>query len=229
MLGCIHPDISHHTPLLQHPGSEASKLIAKKGSSINSGSAGHHAVRPPVIGAGGQSAPDKVLLCCAASPRLPQSFPPSFPSALSILGLLDIMLCDHLSSEQEANLRQMKSCCASLLGLLNNLLDLAKVEAGKMQLEVLEFDIVGELESLVDMFSVQGLSNGTEIALDLSDDIDRTVKGDPSRVRQVFANLLSNACKFTKNGQVVVRGWVRDRPPPQLAKQDLSIPGEKGK
>ena len=60
-----------------------------------------------------------------------------------------------------------------------------QVEAGKMQLEVLEFDIVGELESLVDMFSVQGLTNGTEIALDLADDIERTVKGDPSRVRQV--------------------------------------------
>ncbi|CAI5965318.1 unnamed protein product [Closterium sp. NIES-64] len=144
-----------------------------------------------------------------------------------ILGLLDIMLCDHLTAEQEANLRQMKSCCASLLGLLNNLLDLAKVEAGRMQLEVLEFDIVGELESLVDMFSVQGLSNGTEIALDLSDDIERTVKGDPSRVRQVFANLLSNACKFTRNGQVIVRGWMRHNPPPHLRDSDLSIPGEK--
>ncbi|CAI5480090.1 unnamed protein product [Closterium sp. Yama58-4] len=144
-----------------------------------------------------------------------------------ILGLLDIMLCDHLTAEQEANLRQMKSCCASLLGLLNNLLDLAKVEAGRMQLEVLEFDIVGELESLVDMFSVQGLSNGTEIALDLSDDIERTVKGDPSRVRQVFANLLSNACKFTRNGQVIVRGWMRHTPPPHLRDSDLSIPGEK--
>eukprot|EP00897_Mesotaenium_endlicherianum_P005978 jgi/Mesen1/5408/ME000269S04547 len=81
-----------------------------------------------------------------------------------------------------------------------------------MQLEVLEFDIVGELESLVDMFSVQGLSNHTEIALDLADDIERTVKGDPSRVRQVFANLLSNACKFTKEGHVLVRGWMK--PPP---------------
>lgn len=133
-----------------------------------------------------------------------------------ILGLLDIMLCDRLTAEQEANLRQMKSCAASLLGLLNNLLDLAKVEAGKMQLEVLEFDIVGELESLVDMFSVQGLSNGTEIALDLSDDIERTVKGDPSRVRQVFANLLSNACKFTKEGHVLVRGWMQRSPPLHL-------------
>lgn len=54
-----------------------------------------------------------------------------------------------------------------------------------MQLEVLEFDIVGELESIVDMFSVQALINNTEVAMDLADDIERTVKGDPSRVRQV--------------------------------------------
>ncbi len=54
-----------------------------------------------------------------------------------------------------------------------------------MQLEVLEFDIVGELESIVDMFSVQGLANSTEVAMDLADDMERTVKGDPSRVRQV--------------------------------------------
>ncbi|CAI6000642.1 unnamed protein product, partial [Closterium sp. NIES-64] len=59
------------------------------------------------------------------------------------------------------------------------------VEAGRMQLEVLEFDIVGELESLVDMFSVQGLSNGTgDCSRSRRMNIERTVKGDPSRVRQ---------------------------------------------
>ncbi|CAI7783089.1 unnamed protein product [Closterium sp. NIES-53] len=148
-------------------------------------------VGPRQGGGGPHAAGGAAALCSPPSHPLPPSIhhtPISslpVPPASSILGLLDIMLCDHLTAEQEANLRQMKSCCASLLGLLNNLLDLAKVEAGRMQLEVLEFDIVGELESLVDMFSVQGLSNGTEIALDLSDDIERTVKGDPSRVRQL--------------------------------------------
>ena len=75
-----------------------------------------------------------------------------------------------------------------------------------MDLEWADFDLITELESLVDMFSVQCNQKGIEIGLDLAKDTQRMVKGDQARLRQVFANLLSNAIKFSsEGGQIVVR------------------------
>jgi signal transduction histidine kinase len=81
-----------------------------------------------------------------------------------------------------------------------------QIEAGKVDLEWVDFDLIGELESLVDMFSVQCNQKGIEIVLDLAENMQRMVKGDQARIRQIFANLLSNAIKFSsEGGQIVVR------------------------
>jgi signal transduction histidine kinase len=81
-----------------------------------------------------------------------------------------------------------------------------QIEAGKVDLEWVDFDMIGELESLVDMFSVQCNQKGIEIVLDLAENMQRMVKGDQARIRQIFANLLSNAIKFSsEGGQIVVR------------------------
>ncbi|KAK1388051.1 Proteasome A-type subunit [Heracleum sosnowskyi] len=126
----------------------------------------------------------------------------------AVIGLLDILMCDDcLTSEQYSTITQIRRCSTALLRLLNNILDLSKVESGKLVLEVAEFDLGRELEGLVDMFSVQCINHNVETVLDLSDDMPRLVQGDSGRVVQIFANLISNSIKFTTTGYIVLRGW----------------------
>ncbi|CAM6098136.1 unnamed protein product [Calypogeia fissa] len=129
----------------------------------------------------------------------------------AILGLIDLCLCDAMeSSELESNLSQMKSCATNLLDILNSILDMSKIEAGKLQLEESEFDLLEVLEEAVEMFAVVGMMKGLEVVLDLPDDsIEKSpmVLGDPGRVKQLLSNLLSNGVKFTSSGHVVLRAW----------------------
>ncbi|KAI5083394.1 hypothetical protein GOP47_0003137 [Adiantum capillus-veneris] len=131
----------------------------------------------------------------------------------AILGLIDLCLCDAPEfSELGSNLIQMKSCATNLLGILNSILDMSKIEAGKLLLQESEFDLVNALEEVIDTFSVVGLKKGIEVALDLSDGFVNKaswVIGDVGRVKQIMANLLSNGVKFTSEGHVVLRGWVK--------------------
>ncbi|XP_020530708.1 histidine kinase 1 isoform X3 [Amborella trichopoda] len=126
----------------------------------------------------------------------------------AVIGLLDILMCDDcLTNEQVATISQIHKCSTALLRLLNNILDLSKVESGKLVLEDAEFDLERELEGLVDMFSVQCIDHNVEIVLDLADDMPKLVRGDSARVVQIFANLISNSIKFTSSGHLILRGW----------------------
>eukprot|EP01018_Ginkgo_biloba_P016605 Gb_09571 [translate_table: standard] len=126
----------------------------------------------------------------------------------AVIGLLDILICDEcLTSEQISTVSQIRRCSTALLRLLNNILDLSKVESGKLVLEEAEFDIGRELEGLMDMFSVQCIDHNIETVLDLADDMPRVVRGDSARVVQIFANLISNSMKFTSSGHIILRGW----------------------
>lgn len=126
----------------------------------------------------------------------------------AVIGLLDILLCDeYLTTEQIAIVSQIRHCSTALLRLLNNILDLSKVESGKLVLEEAEFDLGHELEGLVDMFSVQCVDHNIEIILDLDDNVPKVVRGDSARVVQIFANLISNSIKFTSLGHIILRAW----------------------
>ncbi|KAG6768185.1 hypothetical protein POTOM_027082 [Populus tomentosa] len=126
----------------------------------------------------------------------------------AVIGLLDILICDDcLTNEQYANVTQIRKCSTALLRLLNNILDLSKVESGKLVLEDAEFDLGRELEGLIDMFSVQCINHNVEAVLDLSDEMPKLVRGDSARVVQIFANLISNSIKFTTTGHIILRGW----------------------
>ncbi|CAM6128302.1 unnamed protein product [Calypogeia fissa] len=125
-----------------------------------------------------------------------------------IIGLLDLLSCDSLTSDQEYSVSQIRRCATGLLALVNNVLDISKVEAGKMELETAPFSVADELESLVDMFAAQSVGSKIDLVLDLSENIPALVKGDATRIRQIFSNLLSNSLKFTTHGYVLVRGWV---------------------
>ncbi|CAK9156988.1 unnamed protein product [Ilex paraguariensis] len=126
----------------------------------------------------------------------------------AVIGLLDILICDDcITNEQYATITQIRKCSMALLRLLNNILDISKVESGKLVLEETEFDLGRDLEGLVDVYSVQCINHNVETVLDLSDDMPKVVRGDSARVLQIFANLISNSIKFTTSGYIILRGW----------------------
>ncbi|MFN3324617.1 MAG: response regulator [Bryobacteraceae bacterium] len=135
-----------------------------------------------------------------------------------ILGMIDIVLDSRLNADQREQLETAQRCANSLLALLNDVLDHSKIEAGKMILEQIPFDLRRVVDDCVR--SQRPRANQKDIALDLEIDpsVPGSVTGDPLRIRQVVANLLSNAVKFTSDGRVSVKVWADEgRTPEELA------------
>eukprot|EP00850_Spirogloea_muscicola_P005461 SM000025S08356 [mRNA] locus=s25:281624:287890:- [translate_table: standard] len=122
-----------------------------------------------------------------------------------IMGLLDVLMADNLTDEQATNVDQIHRCATGLLGLLNDILDLSKIEAGKLHLEKSAFYPCKELENLINVFFSPCQKKNVDLALDVDESMPHVALGDPIRFRQIFSNLLSNATKFTREGYVVLR------------------------
>jgi signal transduction histidine kinase/DNA-binding NarL/FixJ family response regulator len=119
-----------------------------------------------------------------------------------ILGMLDVVLESSLSTEQREELETAQRCAHSLLALLNDILDLSKIESGKMSLEKIPFQLKGLIQESIKTHQVRARQKRVELTSDIQADVAETVYGDPMRLRQVISNLLSNAIKFTENGYV---------------------------
>src|SRR5712692_5118011 len=119
-----------------------------------------------------------------------------------LLGMIDLVLDSPLAVEQRDELEIAQRCAYSLLGLLNDILDLSKIEAGKMLLEHIPFDIRTSVEDCVKSQMARAAQKGVALGFDADVSAGSEVLGDPLRLRQIVANLLSNAIKFTE------RGWV---------------------
>ncbi|MGH6648638.1 ATP-binding protein [Aquabacterium sp.] len=121
-----------------------------------------------------------------------------------VLGVLDLLNDSPLNERQRHFVGLARSSAESLLAILNDILDLSKIEAQSMRLESIAFDL-GELaEEVCGLFAQEAQSKGLELICDVAHEVPRQVMGDPVRVRQILANLLSNAIKFTKVGEVIV-------------------------
>eukprot|EP00960_Hanusia_phi_P024468 720439-Hanusia_phi.AAC.1 len=119
-----------------------------------------------------------------------------------IMGMSQMLLDTNLSIEQRRFAEQTMTSSESLLVLINDILDLTKIEAGKLELTSVEFDLRQVLEDAIDSIASKALEKGLEICLYLDPLLHTGVKGDPDRLRQILLNLLSNAIKFTHQGQV---------------------------
>ena len=126
-----------------------------------------------------------------------------------ILGMLDLLKQTSLDDEQSNFLGIAQSSGKTLLSLLNSILDLAKFEAGKVELEQIPFDLRCTLEETIKLFAPQAQSKSLEISALIDDDVPSQVIGDPTRLRQVLSNLLGNAIKFTEQGEVSLRARVQ--------------------
>ncbi len=121
-----------------------------------------------------------------------------------ILGMTALALETNLDSEQRDYLSMVKSSGESLLTLLNDILDLSKIEAGKLELEIAEMSMEGCIEEALQPLALSAQVKGIELVWNADPDIPEVVRGDSTRLRQVLINLAGNALKFTNQGQVAI-------------------------
>jgi len=119
-----------------------------------------------------------------------------------VIGMMDLLLDGPLTAEQREQLHTAQGCAHSLLALLNDLLDLSKIEAGKMDLEEIPFEIRKLVADCVRTHQVRADSKAITLSWEADPGVPQRLLGDPLRVRQILSNLFSNAVKFTEKGQV---------------------------
>jgi PAS domain S-box-containing protein len=122
----------------------------------------------------------------------------------AILGMSDLMAETELTPEQRRCLDTVIGNGTALLELINSILDLAKVESGRLSLEKVEFDVVELTEKAADTLAVRAHGKGLELAMRFAPTLPAVLIGDPLRIRQVLINLIGNAIKFTDEGQVLI-------------------------
>ncbi|MGB5811033.1 MAG: response regulator, partial [Polyangiales bacterium] len=128
-----------------------------------------------------------------------------------MLGLLQLIDVDALPDPQDEYLRDVARSGRSLLAIVNDLLDLSKIEAGEMRLESVPFDVGTATREVVMNYTSAASAKGIALSMDIDEDVPREVCGDPLRLRQVLSNLLNNALKFTTEGEVSIAVHVLER------------------
>jgi signal transduction histidine kinase/DNA-binding response OmpR family regulator len=121
-----------------------------------------------------------------------------------VLGMLDIALDSRLTPDQREHLVIAQRCAFSLLDLLSDLLDLAKIESGKLVIDRKPFDLPALVEESVNQYSNKAAQKGLSLILSIQPGTERRLEGDAARIRQMAGNLLSNAVKFTERGSIAV-------------------------
>ena len=122
-----------------------------------------------------------------------------------VMGMVGLLLDSPLTREQREYADGIKSSGASLLTVINDILDLSKVEAGKLELEAFDFALSALVDDTVKLLRHVAAAKGLLLRCELDPGLPRTVRGDPGRIRQILNNLIANALKFTAEGGVTVR------------------------
>ncbi|MEE8612723.1 MAG: ATP-binding protein, partial [Nitrospirales bacterium] len=121
-----------------------------------------------------------------------------------IIGMTGLLLDSPLSQEQREDAETVQKSAEGLCTIINDILDFSKVEAGKLDLEVVDFDLRTLLEDVLDLFALRAHEKGLNLAGNIWLHTPCALKGDPGRLRQILTNLIGNAIKFTERGEVVV-------------------------
>ena len=117
-----------------------------------------------------------------------------------IVGFTELLKDTDLSSEQREFIDIIEKSSENLLEIINNILDLSKIESNKLEIEEIVFNPIKEFESAVEVYSVRASEKHIDLGCYIDPDLERPIKGDPTKIKEVVINLLSNAVKFTNNG-----------------------------
>ena len=129
----------------------------------------------------------------------------------AVMGLIDLLSATDLSEEQKDYLEMMKTSAHNLLGVINEVLDLSKIESGELTLEYIDFDLHEVIEAATFALAPNAYQKGLEIFSYIKPDVPQFVIGDPTRLKQIITNLVGNAIKFTEKGHVGTQVEVKER------------------
>ncbi|HKP96021.1 MAG TPA: ATP-binding protein [Fibrobacteria bacterium] len=121
-----------------------------------------------------------------------------------LLGSIQLLAMDPLTRKQQSYVELAQSCGNLLLTIINDILDFSKIESGKLELECVKIDLSSILREILEMHRMEAGKKGLFLELELDSGCPDEVRGDPTRIRQVLLNLVSNAVKFTRHGRVSV-------------------------
>ena len=125
----------------------------------------------------------------------------------SIIGMVELMLGGNLSPEHRELSTIIRDSANMLLNIINEVLDISKIEAGKMTIEKAEFDIISLIENTVGMVAIKAVDKQLGLKTEIDGKLDRFVFGDSLRIGQILMNFLSNSIKFTESGEISVRAF----------------------
>ena len=123
----------------------------------------------------------------------------------AIIGMSELLGETQLDDDQQNYVRTFQNAGESLLSIINNILDYSKIEAGKVEIELTDFDLTDVIEKLSAILALQAHKKHIELIVDIPSDVPSFLIGDPQHLRQVLMNLIGNAIKFTEKGEVTVR------------------------
>jgi PAS domain S-box-containing protein len=133
----------------------------------------------------------------------------------AILGMADLLSESPLREDQRDYVQIFQRAGANLLHLINDILDLSKVESGRVELESIRFDLSALLDKTIEIMAIRARDRGLRLTLEILPGVPTTLLGDPYRLRQILLNLVGNALKFTEQGSVTLRV----EPAPAMAKE----------
>jgi PAS domain S-box-containing protein len=135
----------------------------------------------------------------------------------AVIGLTQLALDTQLDLQQRDYLQKVLTSSKALLGILNDILDYSKIEAGRLDIEAIDFSLEDVLRMVADLFSARAEEKGIELFIEIAPGVPQWLVGDPLRVGQVINNLVGNAVKFTAHGEVDVRVELIESTPEQVS------------
>ena len=121
-----------------------------------------------------------------------------------VIGMADLLLDTPLNEDQRQYGASVQSSALALLAIIDDILDFSKLDAGRLELEITEFDVLDVIEGVAELLRPRAIEQGLDLAVFVAPEVPKFLRGDPGRLRQIVLNLAGNAVKFTESGSVAI-------------------------